>query len=821
VNLNKNWSFKASDSTSWNQATVPGVVHLDLLNLNQIEDPFYGDNEKKLQWIDKKKWEYKTTIIADKSLLEKDKIELHFKGLDTYASITLNNKNILNSDNMFREFTVDCKDLLKEGNNELYVLFKSPAKEGEKLFNQSDYFIKAQPNDDSILGGLEDKTVSPYTRKAGYHYGWDWGPRFLTSGVWRPIYLNAWSEAVIRDVFVQQTELTNEKAELLAEITVEAVQEGKQTILVKVDENIEIEKEVALTRGENIIKIPFEIKNPKRWWPNGMGDSFLYDVQVGIENGNSIKHNIGLRTIELVTEKDSIGESFYFKVNGHRIFAKGANTIPFDNFLPRVSPERYEDIIKSAADANMNMLRVWGGGIYEDKAFYEMCDKYGILVWQDFMFACSFFPGTPEFLENVKQEAIDNVIRLRNHPSIALWCGNNEIEDAWKHWGWNKFDDKNEEAYKKIFLEVLPKVVDEFHPQVRYWSSSPSSGSYDLSPRLITHGDTHYWQYRQEFEPISVFKESVNIPRFLSETGFQSFPEMATMNTFLEEKDYDIYSEVMKSHQKSFAGNKLLDVYMLRHYKAPKDFEATMYLSQVMQKKAMKVALEAYRRAAPYCMGALYWQLNDTWPAPSWSSIDYYGRWKAMNYDVKRIYSNIVVSPDITENELTVHLISDHLENQTGQLALQIIDVNGKTLWEENQELTINANTSTKIAEFKVDNILKGIDQTKVAFKATCKIEGKIVAENTIHFVPEKELKLQKPELKIETEKVANGYEVKIASNTMTKEIFLSVAAEGRFSENYFDVMAGQSKTIFFETEVNIENFKDALKTYTLTDSFE
>ena len=818
--INDHWTFKAQDGSTWMPATVPGVVHLDLLNTKQIEDPFFGDNEKKLQWIDKKEWEYKTNFKVNESLLANGRIELNFNGLDTYAAVSLNGKNILNSDNMFREFTVNCKEILKEGDNELYILFKSPAKEGEKLFDASEYFIKTQPNDDSKLGGMGDKTVSPYSRKAGYHYGWDWGPRFLTSGIWRNIYLNAWNKGVIRDLFLKQVRLSETKAELLAEVRLEASLDGSQEISILVNNGQIIKKQLAVKKGVNTIQIPFEINNPKLWWPNGMGDSYLYAVKVALTEGNTISHNIGLRTIELVTEKDKVGESFYFKVNGHPVFAKGANVIPFDNFLTRVTPDRYEAIIKSAAETNMNMLRVWGGGIYEDNAFYDLCDKYGIMVWQDFMFACSFFPGTKDFLDNIRQEAIDNVIRLRNHPSIALWCGNNEIEDAWKNWGWNKYDKRNEEAYKKIFLDILPKVVSEYDPQVRYWSSSPSSGSYELNPKLRTHGDVHYWSYRDAFQPISVFKDSANIPRFLSETGFQSFPETATMNTFLTKSDYDIYSEVMKSHQKSLAGNKLLDVYMHRNYKKPKDFGATLYLSQLMQKEAMKVALEAYRRAAPYCMGALYWQLNDSWPAPSWSSIDYYGRWKAMNYDVKRIFSNIVVSPDITDNKLTVHVISDKLQNEEGKLSLQIIDINGSILWEQCTTLTINANSSTKVAAFKVDELLKGIDRLKVAFKATCTIGDKIVAENIIHFVPEKELELQKPTFKIESKKVTKGYELKLVSNTMVKGLFLSVKADGRFSDNYFDLMAGKTKTILFETVAKVDDFKKELKIYNLTDSF-
>nr|MBC8146365.1 glycoside hydrolase family 2 protein [Bacteroidota bacterium] len=554
LELNENWMFKAVDDSIWRSASVPGCVHTDLMNNGIIEDPFYRLNEHNLQWIDKKDWEYKTTFKIDKNVLKKDVVELNFKGLDTYAIVYLNSQLILQADNMFINWELSCKKHLRIGDNVLRIVFQSPINNGLEKRESLGYFLPGAENDQSELGGVGDKKTCVFTRKAQYHYGWDWGPRLVSSGIWQGIELNAWNQAKLTDVNIIQKELTENEAILQSEIEIESVEKTEVNIKISIDSVNVLEQKVSLVEGKNNINIPLKIENPKLWWTNGLGEQKLYNIKIQIADGTKIissksKH-IGLRTLEVVQNPDSIGKSFYFKLNGHAVFMKGANYIPQDIFLSRVSDEDYENLIKSAVDANFNMLRVWGGGIYEKEIFYNLCDKYGILVWQDFMFACAMYPGNKEFMENVEKEATQNLKRIRNHPCIALWCGDNEILSAWNRWGWKENVLENQgqnivdtvwKAYENIFHKILPDVVKKYDPQKLYWSSSPSSGFGKLENGKS--GDNHYWGVWWAKEPFSKYKEV--IPRFMSEYGFQSFPELNSIKKYAKKEDWDIYSEVM------------------------------------------------------------------------------------------------------------------------------------------------------------------------------------------------------------------------------------------------------------------------------------
>ncbi|MDX1285215.1 MAG: glycoside hydrolase family 2 protein, partial [Draconibacterium sp.] len=651
--IKNNWSFRQVGETEWMEATVPGTVHTDLLNNGKIEDPYYRLNEHDLQWIDKVDWEYKTTFEIDENTFQRDKIILDFKGLDTYADVSVNGKTVLEADNMFREWEVDVKEILKPGENELHIIFRSPINEGIKKYDAQGYVIPVSGNDLAEIGQVEGgKMVSIYTRKAGYHFGWDWGPRLVTSGIWRPIYIKAWDEAQIKNLHIIQNEVDENNARFTAQFEIDAVDKSKATLKVKTDSLVLASAKVELEKGISVYSIDFEIENPKLWWTIGLGDPHLYNITGEVEiKGRKVNSEtrIGIRTLEFVREKDEDGTSFYFKLNGHPVFMKGANYIPNDVFLPRVSDENYKTVIETAKNSNNNMLRIWGGGIYENEIFYDLCDEAGILVWQDFMFACAMFPGDDAFLENVRQEAIDNVKRLRNHPCIGLWCGNNEILAAWKGWGWEKTErEKNEEnadkiwqAYVDIFHKTLPEVVEEYDPQRSYWGSSPSSGL-GIQADLI-NGDEHYWGVWWGKEPFETY--ATHLPRFMSEYGFQSFPEISTVRKYAIPEDYDIFSDVMKSHQRSSIGNGTIEYYMLKEYNRPKDFESFLYVNHVLQAEGIKFGLEGHRRAMPFCMGSLYWQINDCWPVASWSSTDYYQKWKALQYYVKKGFSQVLVSP--------------------------------------------------------------------------------------------------------------------------------------------------------------------------------
>ncbi|MCF6332024.1 MAG: hypothetical protein L3J11_01965 [Draconibacterium sp.] len=466
-----NWMFNEVGKNEWLPATVPGTVHTDLLANQKIEDPFYRLNEHNLQWIDKVDWEYKTSFTVDKLLIKRDKIELDFKGLDTYAEVFVNGEKVLEADNMFREWHADVKKVLKVGTNELHIVLRSPINEGIKKYDAQGYVIPVSDNDQAVNGEVEGgKMVSVYTRKAGYHFGWDWGPRLVTSGIWRPVTLIAWNEAKIENLQIVQNKVSDEKATFTAVFEIHAIKNEEATLSVNNDSIPLASATVQLKKDVAKYSVDFEIENPKLWWTNGLGDPHLYNI-LGTLNIDGRKASegtrIGIRTLELVRDKDDNGTSFYFKLNGHPVFMKGANYIPNDVFLPRVTEENYRTVVETAKNSNINMLRVWGGGVYEDDIFYKLCDENGILVWQDFMFACAMFPGDEAFLANVKQEAIDNVKRLRNHPSIGLWCGNNEILAAWFGWGWKQKEeakskenaDKIWQSYIDIFHKILPNVV--------------------------------------------------------------------------------------------------------------------------------------------------------------------------------------------------------------------------------------------------------------------------------------------------------------------------------------------------------------------------
>lgn len=829
--INENWTFSQSGKNEWLPAKVPGTVHTDLLENGKIEDPFYRLNEHDLQWIDKVDWEYKTTFTVDKSFLQKDVIELDFKGLDTYADVYVNGKKILSADNMFREWDENVKEFLKEGENELHIVLRSPINEGIKKYDTQGFVIPVSGNDLAEIGQVEGgKMVSVYTRKAGYHFGWDWGPRLVTSGIWRPVLLKAWDEAKIENLQIVQNSVAEEKATFTAVFEIDAITEGKANLSVSNDGSVLATSSVELKKGIGKYSVDFEIVNPKLWWTNGLGEAHLYNIAGELKiDGSKVSEEtrIGIRTLELVREKDEAGTSFYFKLNGHPVFMKGANYIPNDVFLPRVTEENYCKVVETAKISNNNMLRVWGGGVYEEDIFYDLCDEAGILVWQDFMFACAMFPGDEAFLENVKQEAIDNVKRLRNHPSIGLWCGNNEILVAWKGWGWETAERaKSEEnankiwkAYEDIFHKVLPEVVAEHDPQKSYWSSSPSSGT-GIAADLV-NGDEHYWGVWWGKAPFQTY--ATHLPRFMSEYGFQSFPEIATIRKYAIHEDYNIFSEVMKSHQRSSIGNGTIEYYMLQEYKKPKDFESFLYVNHVLQAEGIKFGLEGHRRAMPFCMGSLYWQINDVWPVASWSSTDYYQNWKALQYYVKKGFEPVLVSPFTIGDTLKVDVINDRLTEINAKLNLKIIDFEGKLLWEKTSDLTIPANASTNYFEVNKTTFLKEAGNQSANSVFVCELveNGTVISKNTFYFNPFKELKVTKPEVTWQVAKVGEGFDITLKTDKLAKNIYLQIAdEEGFFSDNYFDLLPGETVSINLKTSISEEKLKEVLTLRTLDAAF-
>ena len=818
ISLDSGWTFREVGKPEWHPATVPGCVHTDLLSNKLIEDPFWRDNEKRLQWIGKTDWEYTTMFQVTPEIFARENIQLVFEGLDTYANVSLNGAVLLSTDNMFRTWRSDAKPLLKEGANTLHIRFRSPINEILPVMAKMDYELPA--------GNDQGEKTSPHTRKAPYQYGWDWGPRFVTSGIWRPVYLEVWDTARIDDAYLVTKKVNADAATIAAQIELDATANTKATLIIENSKNkiVLARQEVQLAQGANRYTLDFVIRKPALWWPNGLGSQPLYTFAVRVvvagKTVDEIVRRIGVRSVELRQEKDQIGKSFMFVVNGVPVFAKGANWIPADSFPSRIPHDKYRHLLESVRDANMNMLRVWGGGIYERDDFYEMCDEMGIMVWQDFMFGCSLYPGDPYFLANVRQEAIDNVKRLRNHPSIAIWVGNNEMESGWFHWGWkNQFPAKLWDDYLKVFYGVLPEVVKSVDPSRPYWPSSPSSNLEDDNESQKM-GDLHYWQVWHAAMPFTEYQKQ--FPRFMSEYGFQSFPQIETVATYTDASERNITSPVMLAHQRHPRGNQLIREYMLREYPEPKDFESFLYVSQVLQAEGIKIGAEHLRRISPHNMGSLYWQLNDCWPVASWSSIDYTGRWKALQYYARRFYENVLVIPREEDGKFEVFVVSDRPQVVAAQLKLSVMDFNGQTLWDQQQSIEVQSLKSKSYVTVPLTTLLEGRDRKAVFVFVELTSGGRTLSANSYFFEPFKNLTLPRPQLDVQVMAQRGGFKLKVSTDKFARAVYLSSPYQGAFVDNYFDLIPGRTVEVEFRAikPVPLDQFKQQLKVRSLIDAF-
>lgn len=793
ITIDSNWQFKKTNDSIWYSATVPGNIFSDLLDNKLIEDPFIEDNEDNVQWVSETDWEYKTNFSVDNRTLKKKHIELNFEGLDTYASVYLNDSLILISNNAFRAFEVDVKKYLNL-ENELRIIFEQTSKHEKKEKTKLPYSL---PEGNRI-----------FTRKAQFQYGWDWGPKLNTSGIWRPIKLIANNDVKFKGGYIHQLELNDSIAKLNFQIDLAHHITDGYTFELLVNGSLTAVSKDGFQYSTH--SIPFEIKNPKLWWPHNLGEPYLYDIKVLVKDEEKILDSIsvkhGIRTIHLVTEKDSVGETFYFKVNDVPIYAKGANYIPQHSFQNKVTKEHYENLLNDVVDANMNMLRVWGGGIYENDIFYDLCDEKGILVWQDFMFACAMYPGDETFLRNVKQEAIDNVKRLRNHASIALWCGNNENSEGWHRWGWQegRSDEEKEEIwsnYLKVFDSILPNTVKQYS-DTDYWESSPKYGR--GNPNYQFEGDAHDWWVWHDGYPFEHFEN--NIPRFMSEFGFQSFPSYQVIQYINQKDSIDIISDGFINHQKHHRGFELIEDYMQRDYPVPDNAEDYVYMSQLVQAYGITKGIKAHRRAKPYNMGTLYWQLNDCWPAVSWSSIDYFGNWKALHYYAKKAFENVLISSIVEGETLQTFVVNDNLKEQNLNLKFDLFDLEGRLIWSDEVTHVAEANASTLIFTMPLRNW--DFDKRNAVLKISSK------ENNWLHYFSKpKDLKLQNSELQKKISKTENGYQIELSSSTFHKDVFLYCEENGHFSDNFFDLLPNETKTINFLT-TSVSNLDIQIKTF-------
>ena len=800
--MDKGWEFSQAGSNEWMSARVPGTVHQDLLDHGRLPDPFYGMNELKVQWVEKEDWLYRTVFTVTADQLKSDAAWLTFEGLDTYADVYLNGSLLLKADNMFVGHKLAVKDVLREGENRLMIRFRSPVEETAPQWD-TDGFNYPADNDHS------EKRMSVYTRKAPYSYGWDWGIRLATSGIWRPVKLTFCNGAAIDDFFVRQQEVTEQVAKVDNQLEINNVISTPKEAQVKVvyaygEQADTLTRTVVLQPGKNSLSMPAWIEKPHLWMPNGWGDPVLYTftatVSVDGKEVASREEAIGLRSIRVVMEDDKDGKSFYFEVNGKPMFAKGSNYIPGDALLPNMTGERYARLFEDIRAANMNMVRVWGGGIYEDDRFYEEADRNGILVWQDFIFACTTYPHDPTFLKRVSEEAVYNMRRLRNHASLAMWCGNNEIYEGMRYWGWkDKYSPvvwkEMTEGYDVLFRQLLPELVAANDPGRFYMHGSPYEANWGR-PESWKIADSHNWGtwYGQKpFESLDT-----EIPRFMSEYGFQAFPEMKTIRMFASPEDYELESPVMNAHQKASIGNFLIKKTMALYYKVPEKFEDLIYAGLILQGQGMRHGIEAHRRHRPYCMGSLPWQLNDSWPVVSWSSIDYYGNWKAMHYQIRRAFAPVLVDAIKEGNNLSYYIMSDRLTDEELTLNLELMDFNGKVYRKQKVDGLLPANTSKLFYQEPVEQALAGRDSATTFMHMVVKSKkGEVLSDEIYYFAHPKDQFLPKTPLHWQVKQKKGYCEVTVKADKLARDIFIEVPVQGvRFSDNFFDLLPGQKKKV-------------------------
>ena len=804
----------------WLPATVPGDVHLDLLKNGKIPDPFYRDNEARLQWIEKAGWEYRTTIVATKATLARENVELVFEGLDTACTIYLNAQRIASPDSMFQEWRFDVRSRLHEGANELRIVFPAPMKAAEAVAEKDPWHSRTHTD------------PKGYIRKAVYEFGWDWGPRFATSGVFRPAYLDVWDGARVKDIFVEQEGVTAASAHLDVHADLLASQEATAKVSMSYGiggEELHIDRLVTLAPGTNRISFPVEIAHPRLWFPSGYGAQPIYRFHISVnEDGRELDAGdakTGLRSVVLRRDLDKWGRSFEFVVNGIPVFAKGADIIPFDSFPNRVTTEKYRHILQSAKDANMNMVRLWGGGYYETEEFYDICDELGLMVFHDLMFGNNWQPGTYDFKQNIEREAEYQMTRLRNHPSIVLWDGNNETEDL-RDWNGNgqlppAVHERIWEDYLTEFSGILARTEARVDPEIPYWPSTPSADYEELTDAYQS-GDNHDWTV---WHGGADFAEYEKRPwRFVSEYGFQSFPEMKTIESFtLPEDRASIFTPVMKAHQKNGDGNRLIQEYMKRYFGEPKDFASFLYASQVLQAEGIKVGAESFRRKMPETMGSLFWQLNDCWPVASWASIDYFGRWKALQYYARRFYAPILVSPHVEGGTLSIYIVSDKTAPLDGTLRLRIMDFAGKVVKETNQNVEIDPLASKIYQQVPLVELSGGnaTGWSGLFGVADLTVGGQEVSRNLVYFVPSKQIQLPHVSVAAEISQAGDGYAVTLSSAELARSVYVSFGdLDAEFSDNYFDLLPETKQTIHVTSKATLADLKSHMKVLSLADAF-
>lgn len=830
IGLNDNWSFRRVGDANWLPAKVPGNVVSDLLLNEKIEDPLYRDNVLKTSWIENEDWEYRLVFDTPQDILKDDQIVLRFAGLDTYADVYLNNSLVLKTNNMFRSWELPCKGRLKERNNALLIRFHSPVKVGIQKKKALSYSLPAEGEE-----APEGEKTSMFTRKAQFQFGSEIGPRLLSCGIWRPVSLCAWNKVRIQEVHLDAQKISKDKADYNAIVNIEAFKPGEYDISFFIDSKpVGNPFKVKLNKGVNNEVFNFQITKPSLWWCNGMGSHYLYTVNVKVSQENKeiteMSQRFGVRKLELVQDSDEYGQSFYFRLNGVPIFAKGATYVPPDILNLQASSTRYETIVQDAVLANMNMIRIWGGGIYENDTLYDLCDRNGLLVWQDFMFSRTMQPGDKDHMDNIRYEAIENVKRLSDHPCMALWCGNDDVLLAWNKWGWkNQYPkdvaDKVWKDYEALYHKMLRRVVENYSAQTPYWSSSPSSSGNKLPDKRS--GDDHEWRIWSDMAPFSAYGDKPG--RFVSAFGMQSFPSFRTLHLFANDSDLDVHTQLMDFRQRSnvnaanpaMDGNQMILNYIQMYYNDPSDFESIVYVSQVMQAEALKAGIEAHRINRPRCMGSLYWQLNDAWPTISWSTVDFYGHWKPAHYTVKRSFANVLVVPRLSGNYLKIFTVNDSMQPIDAVLRLVLSDFSGKQLWNEVDTVSLNANSVQIVWKGLRDKVCPRLMNSKVYMLVQLVDKQKIISENMMYFADPKFLDLPMPDISYQVKSKGDAYELVLVTDKLAKNIVLDTyEKDSHFSDNNFDLLPGREVKLTVTYQGTREELLDDIKIYSLANSF-
>ncbi|WMW80034.1 glycoside hydrolase family 2 protein [Undibacterium cyanobacteriorum] len=867
--LNTGWQFRIAEQhaqdhqelQSWRSAQVPGHVHTDLLHHKLIQDPYAGQAEAGLQWIGKADWEYQLQFELDAARLQHRKKILRFDGLDTFAEVFLNGEKIIAAENAFRTYEIDVSAKLKAKSNTILVRLYSPI---TKMLPQ----VQAMPH--KLAGNYpspygdepKDAMTANFVRKPGYHYGWDWGPRYVTAGIWRPVSLITYDEVRVEQVQVRQVKLDQQQAQLRVDLQVDVqmdLQAGLQPVsrtnpfevwwkvrdprgrVVAQDKRILSDLDSAIANAKEARHAQFDIKiaKPQLWYPHGYGKQALYRMEFELRAGQRVlakqARTIGLRTVTLDRSLDQEvnpntgkrGQAFTFLVNGIPVFAKGANLIPFDMFPNRISVAQQREILQAARDANMNMLRIWGGGYYENDDFYRMADEMGIMIWQDFMFGGGVVPAYDDaFRRNVLEEAKQQVQRLNAHPSVVLWCGNNEEETAWKDWGIGKelqkanptFAEQVWQGYVQLFGRDLRQVVQDHGQGVPYWSSSPSN---DLDDKAndSERGDKHYWDVWGGSKPVEEYQRET--PRFMSEFGLQAWPQQSTVDYFAQADQQAIDHPVIRQHQKFMAGegNARLLHYIRANYGEPRDFAHFLYLSQVMQAEGITLAIKHHRASMPRTMGSMYWQLNDVWPGASWSSIDYFGNWKALHYQARKAFAPLTVVAENLDGVTSVSVASERLQNTVVKVRLRSMDFTGKVFREQIIPFNIGPNTAQRIAHIRNEELLQGRDP-RSHFVLMELLQGEaVIAQDEIYFAPAKELKLPSANIELTWKSVGNRYQLQLKSPVLARAVILDFrGAPVKLSDNALTLQPQRTLKIEVSSRESMQKLAQLLQVRSLND---